>query len=82
MKWISVKDELPPINDDCCGYDYVWVCGDGDPGTMMGLAQWRSDENKWNIMNDEGVYSDVGAFDLKSSEITHWAPFIYPKDDE
>lgn len=78
MKWISVKDKLPKEISDICEYDWVFVVGKNEKGLILiGVAQMCN--GKWNIIGNEGAFSDVGTSEFKSEHITHFMRCEYPK---
>ncbi len=79
MKWISVKDQLPEDIDDMCSCPQDYFLVSMQNSSMIGLATRY--ENKWDILNNEGVDGCTGTNYFDSKDITHWMPLPKPPKD-
>ena len=61
-QWVSVEDELPPINKETNKSKKCFVRGDGAYGVTYQSAEYNADRKGW-----EG-------FTFSPDNITHWMP--------
>ena len=73
MKWISIKDKLPPCDYECCETgDYVsnvvLVTDNNSYSYSLGFGHVNS-EGKWTVYDGEHDFMNV-------QNVTHWMPHI------
>lgn len=81
MKWISVKDELPPLNEyvllfaqDLHHPDRCCLCGI-NPNIFVSIRKAAEWENSYESAHGNGWIP------YEENEITHWMPLPEPPND-